>query len=279
VFGRVTPEQKRKLIIALKAAGKTVAMTGDGVNDVLALKEADCSVAMASGSEVAARVSQLVLLDNDFAAMPGIVSEGRRVINNIQRSASLFLVKNIFSFVFALLSIAAGFAYPVSPAQLSLVSMLTIGLPSFVLALEPNEGKIRGNFLRGVLFRAAPGGLSDVFLVLGVVLFTFAFPETAEQSGTVCAILLALCGFGVLWRVCRPFTLLRQALCLLVAVLLVLGCTIAAPLFALNALGFAELLILGLLALLTYPMIVVISRSMDKLFAIWKRGIVIRFHK
>ncbi len=142
VFGRVTPERKRVIIKALKKAGHTVAMTGDGVNDVLALKEADCSIAMASGSEVTRQVSELVLLDSDFAAMPAVVAEGRRVINNIERSASLFLVKNIFSFFIAWITIIFSLRYPVTPAQLTLVNMLTIGIPSFVLALEPNTSPL-----------------------------------------------------------------------------------------------------------------------------------------
>ncbi|MDR3149712.1 MAG: HAD-IC family P-type ATPase [Oscillospiraceae bacterium] len=280
VFGRVTPEQKRTLIKALKAAGHTVAMTGDGVNDLLALKEADCSIAMASGSEVATQASDIVLLNNDFSSMPGVVDEGRRVINNIQRSASLFLVKNIFSFVFAILSIAAGFAYPVSPAQLSLVSTMTIGIPSFILALEPNSARIKGHFLRGVLFRALPGGLADVFLVFGVTLFTLTFSEISfEQSGTICAILLAVTGFAVMWRVCRPFTLLRQALCAGVAVLLVLCVTLFREIFALSSLGLPSVLIVSVFALLSYPMIAAISRILDKIYKIYEKGIYIGFHK
>ncbi|MEF9971219.1 MAG: cation-translocating P-type ATPase, partial [Oscillospiraceae bacterium] len=153
VFGRVTPDQKRKLVRAMKADGHTVAMTGDGVNDVLALKEADCSVAMASGSDVACQVSHVVLLDSNFGAMPSVVMEGRRVINNIERSAALFLVKNISSFVMALISLVFTFTYPVTPAQLSLVSVLTIGIPSFVLAMEPNNSLVKGNFMRNVLYR------------------------------------------------------------------------------------------------------------------------------
>lgn len=146
VFGRVTPEQKRQFVQALKRAGRTVAMTGDGVNDVLALKDADCSVAMASGCDAAAQVSQLVLLESDFSCMPFIVREGRRVVNNIERSASLFLVKNIFSFLMAVFSVCFMINYPLEPSQVSLISMFTIGIPAFFLALQPNSNIIRGIF-------------------------------------------------------------------------------------------------------------------------------------
>ena len=146
VFGRVTPDQKRKFVRILKDAGHTVAMTGDGVNDVLALKDADCSIAMASGSDAAAQASQLVLLESDFSCMPQVVLEGRRVVNNIQRSASLFLVKNIFSFLLSLISLVFMFTYPLAPSQISLISMFTIGIPAFFLALEPNKKYYQGAF-------------------------------------------------------------------------------------------------------------------------------------
>lgn len=143
IFGRVSPTQKKDLVIALQKSGKTVAMTGDGVNDVLALKTADCSIAMANGSDATKNVSQLVLLDSNFASMPKVVSEGRRTINNIERSASLFLVKTIYSSVLALMFLFMNESYPFVPIQLSLISVVTIGIPSFMLALEPNKEKIR----------------------------------------------------------------------------------------------------------------------------------------
>ena len=158
VFGRVTPEQKCRLIRAMQKNGHTVAMTGDGVNDVLALKEADCGIAMASGSQAACQIAQLVLLNSDFQSMPAIVGEGRRVINNIQRAASLFLVKNIFSLLLSLVSLFAGFPYPLLPLQLSLIGSLTIGIPSFFLALEPNNSRVEGHFLSNVFYKALPGG-------------------------------------------------------------------------------------------------------------------------
>ena len=170
IFGRVTPDQKLKFVEALKAQGRTVAMTGDGVNDVLALKDADCSIAMASGSEAASQVAQLVLLDNDFSRMPSVVMEGRRVVNNIQRSASLYLVKNIFSMLLAVFSMISMINYPLEPSQISLISMFTIGIPSFVLALEPNKDRIQGHFMTNVLLKALPAGLTDFFAVSSLVL-------------------------------------------------------------------------------------------------------------
>ena len=171
VFGRVTPKQKQLLVKALQSSGHTVAMTGDGVNDILAMKDADCSVAMASGSEATAQAAQVVLLDSDFAHMPDLVYEGRRVVNNIERSASLFLVKNIFSLLLSVLSAVFMFTYPLEPAQISFVSMFTIGIPGFLLALEPNKHRIKGDFLKNVLIKALPGGLTDVIAVFAIVMF------------------------------------------------------------------------------------------------------------
>mgnify|MGYP001059789095 FL=1 len=158
VFGRVIPEQKRQFVQALKKQGMTVAMTGDGVNDVLALKDADCSVAMASGSDAAVQASQVVLLESDFSRMPEVVLEGRRVVNNIQRSASLFLVKNIFSFLLAIFSAVFMITYPLEPSQVSLISMYTIGIPAFFLALQPNRDIIKGHFLTNVFLKALMTG-------------------------------------------------------------------------------------------------------------------------
>ena len=187
VFGRVTPKQKQKLVQALKKQGHTVAMTGDGVNDILAMKDADCSVAMASGSEAATQAAQVVLLDSDFAHMPDVVYEGRRVVNNVQRSASLFLVKNIFSLLMSLFSVIFMITYPLEPAQISLVSMFTIGAPGFLLALEPNRDRIKGHFLTNVMFKAFPGGLTDVIAVGALVIcgevFALLFTATALFSG------------------------------------------------------------------------------------------------
>lgn len=209
VFGRVTPEQKRLLVRALQSAGHTVGMTGDGVNDVLALKEADCSVAMASGCDAAAQVSQLVLLESDFSAMPSVVAEGRRVVNNIQRSASLFLVKNIFSFLMAVFSACFMLKYPLEPAQISLISMFTIGIPGFFLALQPNTEVIHGRFLSNVLIKALPAGLTDFLVVGALVIFGRVFAVNETDISTACTMLLAIVGFMILYHISKPLNLLR----------------------------------------------------------------------
>ncbi len=212
IFGRVSPQQKRWLVQALKAAGHTVAMTGDGVNDVLALKDADCSVAMAAGSDAARQVSQLVLLDNNFNSLPAVVMEGRRVINNITRTSSLFLVKTIFSFLLTVCSVLLGLRYPFQPVQLSLISALTIGLPSFVLALEPNRSRITGNFLENVLTRALPGALCVFLYALLASIIGPWIGLDAMQVNTLCVYLTGIAGLCVLLRVCLPLNLKRGVL-------------------------------------------------------------------
>ena len=208
VFGRVTPEQKLKLVKALKADGHTVAMTGDGVNDVLALKEADCSIAMASGSDAARNVAQLVLLDSNFASMPRIVAEGRRSINNLQRSAALYLVKTMYMALLTILFMVVG-TYPFEPTNITLVGLATIGVPSFILALEPNRERVKGHFLQNALAKSAPGAVTIVlafaFLQLLLKVMPDRFALTDDQMSTVSVILLAANGFFVLFNVCRPF--------------------------------------------------------------------------
>ena len=172
----MTPDQKRQLVSAMKGRGHTVAMTGDGVNDVLALKDADCSIAMASGSDAASQVAQLVLLESDFSKMPSVVAEGRRVVNNIERTASLFLVKNIFSLFLSIFSIILMVNYPLEPSQISLISMFTIGIPAFVMSLERNTDQIKGHFLSNVLFKALPGGLTDFLVVSSLLHVLYGVP-------------------------------------------------------------------------------------------------------
>ena len=234
VFGRVTPDQKKKLIHALQQQGHTVAMTGDGVNDLLAMKQADCSVAMASGAQAASQVASMVLLDSDFAGMPRIVAEGRRVINNIQRAATLFLVKNIFSLVLSLISILTLWPYPFEPVHLTLVSSLTIGIPSFFLAMEPNYSRVSGRFLRGVLRRAFPGGLTDVVMVLSAQILLSVLGIPAEQTATVCAAIMGMVGLLVLHQVCRPFGCFRRLVWCAMAVAMVLCFTLLGSLFELR---------------------------------------------
>ena len=209
VFGRVTPEQKKKLIRAFKSQGHTVAMTGDGVNDVLAMKQADCGVAMASGAAACTQVAQLVLMESDFGAMPYIVGEGRRVINNIQRAAALFLVKNIMSLLVAILTMVIGFAYPFQPIQMTMISALTIGVPAFFFAMEPNYQRVKGKFLPTVLRNAMPGGLTNVLAVLFAQRFLTmqGVPET--DISCICTIVLGAVGLMVLLQVSRPVSPFR----------------------------------------------------------------------
>lgn len=253
VFGRVTPEQKRKFVQVLKSQGRTVAMTGDGVNDVLALKDADCSVAMASGSEAAAQASQVVLLDSDFSCMPSVVLEGRRVVNNIQRSASLFLVKNIFSLLLALFSAVLMINYPLEPAQISLISMFTIGIPAFFLALQPNRERIRGHFLSNVLLKALPGGLTDVIAVGALVLFGQVFEVEAEDIATAATALLAVVGFMLLFRICRPFNYLRIAIWIGCVIGFLAASFIMPELFALTRMSGKCIMLLAVFSIATEP--------------------------
>lgn len=264
VFGRVTPEQKRLFVKALKKAGHTVAMTGDGVNDVLALKDADCSIAMASGSEAAASVSDLVLLDSNFACMPSVVAEGRRVINNIQRSASLYLVKNIFSFILSIITIIAVVPYPLNPAQISLVSYFFIGIPSFFLALESNHEKVKGKFLRNVMFKAFPAALSAVIIVGWSMLFAFAFKPilSVDEASTVAIFLYSFVAYLMLIRVCRPLNLLHKILCIGCGLLFVAGAAVVPKMFGLSPLDLGSILVLIVLMLIAYP----IDSTIQKVF-------------
>ena len=235
VFGRVTPQQKRELVRALHRRGRTVAMTGDGVNDVLALREADCSVAMASGSAAARNVSEIVLADNDFAHMPEVVAEGRRSINNLQRSASLFLVKTVFTAALALVCIVMP-PYPFIPIQMSLLSTAIIGIPSFVLALEPNHELVRGNFLANVLARSLPASAAIVAALFVELLVGRALGHSFGEISTVCTLLVAVVGTALIWRISQPMTPLRWALLAAVVLIVAGGCTLGADFFEIEGL-------------------------------------------
>lgn len=206
VFGRVTPQQKRIIVKALKKQGRTVAMTGDGVNDILALKDADCSVAMASGSQAAVQASQLVLIESDFSKMPGVVKEGRRVVNNLQCSGSLFLVKNIFSFFISLLAICFSVKYPLKPSQVSLIGMFTIGVPAFLLSQAPNTSLIKGRFISEITSRALPGGITDTIMVVIMVVFGRIFEASSGDISTASTILVGIVGLIVLYGISKPMT-------------------------------------------------------------------------
>ncbi|MCR4842682.1 MAG: HAD-IC family P-type ATPase [Eubacterium sp.] len=204
VFGRTSPDQKRMLVRALKRAGHTVAMTGDGVNDILAMKSADCSVAMASGSDAASQAAQVVILDSDFSRMPQVVAEGRQTINNLERSATLFLVKNIFSFLLALFTIFNLQNYPLAPSQVSLISMFNIGLPAFLLAMEPNNERVEHHFLRRVLLRVMPAALTNFFVIAAMVRFSQVFGVSDDDISVAATFLMAIVGFMILIRLSVP---------------------------------------------------------------------------
>ena len=225
IFGRVTPNQKRALVIALKEHKRTVAMTGDGVNDILAMKESDCSIAMASGSEATKNIANIVLMDSNFASMPAVVSEGRRVINNIQRTSTLFLVKTLFTLFLTIfyLSLGTSIKYPFEPSQLLLIELFIIGLPSTVISLQPNNERVKGHFLLNVVKSSLPGALVILFFHIAVWYFTMkkpleSFPSlisigenTAVYSTVLLIVTIVVCLF-VLYRMCKPFNLMRGIL-------------------------------------------------------------------
>ena len=248
VFGRVSPAQKKQLVVALQDQGHTVAMTGDGVNDVLALHAADCSVAMGTGSDAARSVAQLVLLDDDFASMPPVVAEGRRSINNLQRSGSLFLVKTIFSVVMSLMFIfIVTYNYPFVTIQLTLIDAFTVGIPSFVLALEPNRDLIRGEFLRNVITRAVPGAICVITSVVIAVVFSYVTGLSQDQFSTLCVILTCVSGVNLVIRLSIPFNYIRVALLVVVLAGLLLGIFVFGPVFMLVPLT-ADMALLALIA-------------------------------
>lgn len=267
IFGRVTPDQKLKFVEALKAQGRTVAMTGDGVNDVLALKDADCSIAIASGSEAASQVAQLVLLDNDFSRMPSVVMEGRRVVNNIQRSASLYLVKNIFSMLLAVFSMIFMINYPLEPSQISLISMFTIGIPSFVLALEPNKDRIQGHFMTNVLLKALPAGLTDFLAVSSLVLFCQEFGVNEGDISTSCTILVAIVGFMILYQIAKPMTIGHHVLMVGMVAGWLFCMIFVSHLFAIRDISRQCMMLTAVFAIATEPVLRYLSKFVE-----WLRG-------
>ena len=266
VFGRVTPQQKKDLVAALQKKKHVVAMTGDGVNDLLVMKQANCSIAMASGAEAASSLSSLVLLDSDFSAMPGVVAEGRRVINNIQRSASLFLVKNIFSFFLSLITLFTAWPYPLEPIHLTVISSLAIGVPSFVLTFEPKYDRIKGKFLPTVLRRAFPGGLTNVFVVLICQAFMAVFGLPKEEVSTVCAAILSFVGLLVLFQVCKPFNLFRKCLWCAMGAGMVVCFTLLGDILDLRTWSREVRLVMGTLLLMTPTVFFTIQRLFDALY-------------
>ncbi len=255
VFGRVTPDQKRSFVRALKAAGKTVAMTGDGVNDVLALKDADCSVAMASGSEAAAQASQLVLLESDFSKMPDVVMEGRKVVNNLERSGSLFLVKNIFSLLMSVATIFLGITYPLKPAHISLISMFTIGIPAFFLSQIPNKDLIKGKFMTNILLKALPAGLTNTIIVGLMVFFGNIFHSGQNDISTASTILMSIVGLMILYRISRPMNSFKWGIWIFCAAGLV-GCMVFfSDFFGISAMSIQCVLLCVNFSIISEPLI------------------------
>lgn len=265
VFGRVTPKQKQLIVRALQKEKHTVAMTGDGVNDILAMKDADCSIAMASGSEAAAQAAQTVLLDSDFGRMPYVVFEGRQVVNNIQRSASLFLVKNIFSLLMAIFSAVFAITYPLEPSQISLISMFTIGFPGFLLALEPNRNRIEGNFMANVMLKALPAGLTDVLSVGALVICGQVFNLPSEDIATASTMLLAVVGFMIIIKISHPFNKMKYGV-LLINIVGLLFCGIfLGKLFAIESISSICFLLMVVFAFAAESMFRYLTLLVEKL--------------
>lgn len=248
VFGRVTPEQKKQIIIALKENKHTVAMTGDGVNDVLALKNADCSISVANGSDAARNVSQLVLMDNDFKSMPNIVDEGRRTINNIQRSATLFLVKTIYATILAILFVFVNMQYPFIPIQMTLINFVVTGIPSVVLALEPNKDRIKGRFIINVIKKALPTALTVVTNIIIISIISSLYNLDEVNYSSVCVVVTAITGFILLFRISRPFDLSRAILFVSVVSIFTIGITLFRNVFniRLDLSNVVPIIILGI---------------------------------
>ena len=253
VFGRVTPEQKKKLVLALKEHGHSVAMTGDGVNDVLALREADCSVAMASGSDAARNVSQLVLVNNDFASMPDVVAEGRRTINNLERSSALYIVKTIYSIILSIFFIFFHMEYPFEPIQLTLIGSFTVALPSFVLALQPNKNRITGNFTVNIIARALPSGLCTVINIIAIALISRFFSLLNGEFSTISVYLTALSCLLLVLRLSSPINAMRGTMLVFCSVCLVINCIFFSGFFSLTFLSFK-----GWIVFLTFSAVTVI---------------------
>ena len=250
---------------ALKKAGKTVAMTGDGVNDVLALKDADCSVAMASGSDAAAQAAQLVLLESDFSKMPDVVAEGRKVVNNLERSGSLFIVKNIFSLIISVLFIFFGLSYPLKPAQISLISVFTIGLPAFFLSQMPNRELIRGRFIMNILLKALPAALTDVLVVCAMVYFGNIFSVDPKDIATASTILMSMVGMMIVFQICKPMDVYKMWMWILCGVGLVCCMIFVSKMFDITSMSNRCILLCVNFSIIAEPCLRYLTVAMKKI--------------
>ncbi len=257
VFSRVTPVQKKQLIEELQSKNHFVAMTGDGVNDVLALKQADCSITIKSGTDAARNVSQLILLDDDFNSIPNIIKEGRRTINNIERSATLFLAKTTYAFLLVLIFMVVNFNYPFQPIQLTLTNFFTIGVPSFILALEPNDNLIKGNFLINVFSKSLPTALTIVLNILVLAILGNLIKLSDNQISTLCVLMTGFTGFLLLFKICYPLNKLRFSL----IILLIIG-------FITTVVGFREFFSLTILNLKMFIFILILVSVSTIIFSL-----------
>ena len=266
IFGRVTPEQKQEMVKAMQENGHVVAMTGDGVNDVLALKEADCSIAVASGSAAARNVSEMVLLDSNFDRLPKIVKEGRQIINNIERSATLFLVKTIYATLLAVCFIFISLPYPFVPIQLTLTSVTTIGIPSLILALEPNEKRVKKHFFFNMISKSIPTAFTIVENILLILLFGTILHFTKNQLSTICVLTTGFISFMLLFRLCYPFNLLRGSLFVSLVFISLIGAIGLHDLFSLSFLPFPQLIFLGIMFMISYQLYLIHLKLFVKLY-------------
>ncbi|MBQ5735396.1 MAG: cation-translocating P-type ATPase [Lachnospiraceae bacterium] len=279
VFGRVTPDQKRAFVSALKATGHTVAMTGDGVNVFFELMDGYCCVARASGSVVASQASEIVLLDSDFSCLPDVVLEGRRVVNNIERSASLFLVKNIFSICTAIFAMIFMITYPLQPSQISLISAFTIGIPGFLLAFENNTNRIKGSFISNVLFNALPGGLTDAIAVCSLVIFGRVFNVSAEDIATASTILLAVVGFMIVFKVSYPVNKWRGMILVSMVIGLIVSMRYAGELFDIASISIRCTMLLVVFAIASEALFRYLGMLCHKLREIYRKMLDKAHHK
>ena len=280
VFGRVTPEQKALLIKTIKSDGNTVAMTGDGVNDILALKEADCSIAMASGNEAVRSVSHMVLMNSDFSSMPDTVAEGRKVINNVQKASSLFFMKTLFSIIFSILIIVLslannfGVAYPFTTPRMLMFEWFVIGIPSFVLAFIPNDKPINGKFIFNLIKNALPGAIALCINVGSVFLYNQLYHgelvgEVALSTiSTMSTLVLTFTGLAMLYRLCKPFTGLTTTLFVFMFAICC-ACFFFWPAFfdisTIGSLMLPDVLFVIILALVSPTVINILYKIMDKI--------------
>ncbi len=266
IFGRVNPEQKKQIIMALKELNLKVAMTGDGVNDILALKESDCSIAIGSGADAARETAQVVLLDSDFGSMRDIVYEGRKNINNITRSASLFTYKNIFSLLLSIYSIVFAMQYPLEPNQVSLGSAFAIGIPAFLLTFEENQKKQQnGNFLRRVFTNSLPAAITSFLAIVAMVRFSVLFNVGGQEVTTACSYLFFTGGFLILYKIIRPLNKYRLSVIILCIFGIIITINIMPDFFAIKEISERAAALVTLFAITEFSVIRWLTLMLNKL--------------